>query len=61
MKEIIYNKRGEAIAACLAYVDAVKELQEKLGVIETSDDDCVRTYVYAKYRDEAGNILTFEY
>jgi hypothetical protein len=59
MPEIIYDTRDEAAAACKAYVDAVRDLQEKLGVFETCDDDCVQTY--AQYRGEDGMILKYTY
>jgi hypothetical protein len=61
MTEIIYNTRDEAAAACKAYVDAMRDLQEKLGVCETCDDSCVQTYVNAKWRCEDGKIVTYTY
>jgi hypothetical protein len=61
MKEIIYNTRDEAAAACKSYVDAMRDLQERLGIFETCDDSCVQTYVNAQYRSEDGTILTYTY
>ncbi len=61
MTEIIYNTRDEAAAACKVYVDAMRDLQEKLGVFETCDDSCVQTYVNVQYRGEDGTILTYAY
>jgi hypothetical protein len=61
MTEIIYNTRDEAALACKAYVDAMRDLQERLGVFETCDDSCVQTYVNARYRHEDGTILTYTY
>ena len=61
MPEIIYDTRDDAALACKAYVDAMRDLQEKLGVFETCDDSCVQTYVNAQYRGEDGTILTYTY
>jgi hypothetical protein len=61
MTEIIYNTRDEAALACKAYVDAMRDLQERLGVFETCDDSCVQNYVNARYRHEDGTILIYTY
>jgi hypothetical protein len=61
MNEIIYNTRDEAAAACKAYIDAMRDLQERLGIFEDCDDSCVQNYVNAKYRHEDGTILTYTY
>ncbi len=61
MPEIIYDTRDEAALACKAYVDAMRDLQERLGIFETCDDSCVQTYVNAQYRGEDGTILTCTY
>lgn len=61
MTELIYNTREEAAAACKAYADAMQDLQEKLGVFETSDDSCSMTYIQAKWRCEDGEVKTYTY
>jgi hypothetical protein len=60
MNEIIYDTRDEAALACKVYVDAIRDLQEKLGVFETCDDSCVQIYVNAKWRCEDGKIDLYE-
>jgi hypothetical protein len=61
MNEIIYNTREEAAAACKAYVDAMSDLKDRLGIFETCDDSCVATYVHAKWRCEDGKIVEYTY
>jgi|688.fasta_scaffold06483_11 hypothetical protein len=59
MKEIIYNTREEAAGACKAYVEAMYDLRERLGIFETCDDSCVESYVHAKWRCEDGAIVEY--
>jgi hypothetical protein len=59
MNDIIYNTRNEAKAACKAYVEAMYDLQERLGIFETCDDSCVQTYINARFYDENGAISTY--
>ena len=40
--------------ACKKASDEVWEVMNKYGVWETSDDDCVTTYISAHYLDENG-------
>jgi hypothetical protein len=61
MNEVIYGNLAAAKEACKAYVDAMRELQERLGVYETSDDSCVQTYVHAKWRCADGTIVEYTY
>jgi len=59
MNDIIYNTREEAVGACKAYVDAMYDLKERLGIFETCDDSCATTYVHAKWRCEDGKIVEY--
>ena len=61
MNEVIYNTLDDAKAACKAYVDAMRDLQERLGIYETSDDSCCSTYVHAKWRNADGVIVEYAY
>lgn len=59
MKEVIYDTLEDAKQACKAYVDAMRDLQEHLGIYETSDDSCAQTYVHAKWRNADGVIVEY--
>ncbi len=61
MKEVIYDTLEDAKQACKAYVDAMRDLQELLGIYETSDDSCAQTYVHAKWRNADGVIVEYTY
>jgi predicted translin family RNA/ssDNA-binding protein len=45
----LHQSREEAKKACQEYVEALLELQERLGVWEENEDSCSATYVYAEY------------
>lgn len=56
MPEKIHNSRTEAFAACREYQERLYALQEEMGVWEENEDSCCSVFVYAKYKDEEGNI-----
>jgi hypothetical protein len=61
MEEIIYNSKELAKSACIQYVEAMRDLRTKFGVREENDDSCTETYIYAKYRNEKGEIADYCY
>ena len=59
MNEVIHESLAAAKAACEAYVKIMQNHLELLGVWEENEDSCAATYIYARYRDEAGQVKTY--
>ncbi len=59
MSEVIHESLAAAKAACEAYVKILHQQQELLGVWDENDDSCVTTFIYARYKDEAGQIKKY--
>lgn len=59
--DIIYDDKASAKAACEQYVNALHNIQEKLGVWEENEDSCVATHTYTRYRDESGKVVKYYY
>ncbi len=54
MNDIVYKTKEEALDACKKASNEIWEVMDKYGAWETSDDDCVTTYISAHYLDEYG-------
>lgn len=53
---MIYDSKEHSKLACERYIATMHRLMEELGVWESSEDTCSRTFINAKYRTPEGKI-----
>lgn len=61
MAKVIYDSKAQAKVACEAYLRELFALQDRFGLREVVEDECVSTWLYVNYRNEAGDIEEYCY